>query len=185
MHSNYFDLGMILDYWGPRRLNHHTEATTMLYGAYECARVILEEGRQDVIDRHERAGRAMLAGAQGLGLSVFGSLEHKMNNVVAVYIPDVVEGDAVRADMLNDFSIEIGTSFGPLHGRVWRIGTMGTNARLDTVLTTLAALEQVLRRHGASVPVGGGVDAAEGIANLAITMLGAHRKSMLALRVRP
>ncbi|HEY9290062.1 MAG TPA: aminotransferase class V-fold PLP-dependent enzyme, partial [Microlunatus sp.] len=26
--SNYFDLGMILDYWGPRRLNHHTEATS-------------------------------------------------------------------------------------------------------------------------------------------------------------
>ena len=24
--SNYFDLAMILDYWGPRRLNHHTEA---------------------------------------------------------------------------------------------------------------------------------------------------------------
>jgi (S)-ureidoglycine-glyoxylate aminotransferase len=28
------------------------------------------------------------------------------------------------------------------------------------VLTTLAALEQVLRRFGARVPVGGGVDAA-------------------------
>jgi (S)-ureidoglycine-glyoxylate aminotransferase len=36
--SNYFDLGMVLDYWGPRRLNHHTEATSMLYAARECAR---------------------------------------------------------------------------------------------------------------------------------------------------
>jgi len=66
----------------------------------------------------------------------------------------------VRGAMLQDFGIEIGTSFGPLHGRVWRIGTMGANARLDTVLTTLAALEQVLRRAGARVPHGGGVDAA-------------------------
>ncbi|MDP5041530.1 MAG: aminotransferase class V-fold PLP-dependent enzyme, partial [Paraglaciecola sp.] len=33
--SNYFDLSMILDYWGPERLNHHTEATTMLYCARE------------------------------------------------------------------------------------------------------------------------------------------------------
>ena len=41
--SNYFDLGMILDYWGPRRLNHHTEATSMLYAARECARVLLLE----------------------------------------------------------------------------------------------------------------------------------------------
>jgi hypothetical protein len=31
--SNYFDLAMVMDYWGPKRLNHHTEATTMLYGA--------------------------------------------------------------------------------------------------------------------------------------------------------
>lgn len=33
--SNYFDLGRIMDYWG-ERLNHHTKATTMLYGAREC-----------------------------------------------------------------------------------------------------------------------------------------------------
>jgi (S)-ureidoglycine-glyoxylate aminotransferase len=160
VHSNYFDLGMILDYWGPRRLNHHTEATSMLYAARECARVILEEGRQAVIDRHERAGNAMLAGVRGLGLTVFGDVAHKMNNVVAVEIPEGVNGDAARSAMLLDFGIEIGTSFGPLHGRVWRIGTMGANARLDTVLVTLAALEQVLRREGARVPAGGGVDAA-------------------------
>ena len=158
--SNYFDLGMILDYWGPRRLNHHTEATSMLYAARECARVIVAEGRQAVIDRHARAGAAMLAGVQGLGLTVFGDVAHKMNNVVAVEIPAGVDGDGARGAMLRDFGIEIGTSFGPLHGRVWRIGTMGVNARFDTVLTTLAALEQVLRRAGVRVPAGGGVDAA-------------------------
>ncbi|MET0304297.1 MAG: alanine--glyoxylate aminotransferase family protein [Microbacteriaceae bacterium] len=158
--SNYFDLGMILDYWGPRRLNHHTEATSMLYGARECARVLLLEGREAVIDRHRVAGAAMLAGVQGLGLTVFGDIAHKMNNVVAVEIPDGVPGDVARAAMLEDYGIEIGTSFGPLHGRVWRIGTMGYNARRDAVLTTLGALEAVLRRFGASVPVSGGVDAA-------------------------
>ena len=158
--SNYFDLGMILDYWGPRRLNHHTEATSMLYAARECARVIVAEGRQAVIDRHARAGAAMLAGVRGLGLTVFGDVAHKMNNVVAVEIPAGVDGDGARGAMLRDFGIEIGTSFGPLHGRVWRIGTMGVNARFDTVLTTLAALEQVLRRAGVRVRAGGGVDAA-------------------------
>lgn len=158
--SNYFDLGMILDYWGPRRLNHHTEATSMLYAARECARVLLTEGRDAVIERHRLAGAAMLAGVEGLGLTVFGDVAHKMNNVVAVEIPDGVPGDAARAALLTDFGIEIGTSFGPLHGRVWRIGTMGYNARRDTVLTTLAALEAVLRRFGAAVPAGGGVEAA-------------------------
>lgn len=158
--SNYFDLGMIFDYWSPRRLNHHTEATTMLYGARECARLILEEGLDAFQARHALHGRAMLAGVQGLGLEVFGDLDHKMANIVGVMIPDGVDGEAVRGAMLADFGIEIGTSFGPLAGRVWRIGTMGYNARTDAVLTTLSALETVLRRAGAAVPSGGGVDAA-------------------------
>jgi len=158
--SNYFDLGMIFDYWGPKRLNHHTEATTMLYGARECARLLLAEGMDAAVERHRLHGEAMLAGVRGLGLAVFGDLAHRMNNVVAVEIPEGVDGDAVRADLLQNFAIEIGTSFGPLHGRVWRIGTMGYNARRDAVLTTLAALEVVLRRAGARVVGGGGVGAA-------------------------
>jgi (S)-ureidoglycine-glyoxylate aminotransferase len=158
--SNYLDLSMILDYWGPRRLNHHTEAASMLYAANECARILLEEGRDAVIARHETAGSAMLAGVRALGLGVFGDLGHKMHNVVAVEIPSDVVGDQVRASMLDDHGIEIGTSFGPLHGKVWRIGTMGYNARKDAVVTTLAALEHALRRAGHAVPQGGGVDAA-------------------------
>ncbi|MFJ3033241.1 pyridoxal-phosphate-dependent aminotransferase family protein [Curtobacterium pusillum] len=158
--SNYLDLAMILDYWGPRRLNHHTEAASMLYAANECARILLEEGRDAVIVRHETAGSAMLAGVRALGLGVFGDLGHKMHNVVAVEIPSDVVGDQVRASMLDDHGIEIGTSFGPLHGKVWRIGTMGYNARKDAVVTTLAALEHALRRAGHAVPQGGGVDAA-------------------------
>ena len=158
--SNYFDLGMILDYWGPKRLNHHTEATSMLYGARECARVLLQEGLDAAVARHRLHGRAMLAGVQGLGLTPFGDLDHKMTNVVAVEIPEGIAGDAVRSAMLEDYGIEIGTSFGPLHGRVWRIGTMGVNARRDAVLVTLAALEQALRRAGVAVPTSGGTEAA-------------------------
>jgi (S)-ureidoglycine-glyoxylate aminotransferase len=151
---------MIFDYWGPKRLNHHTEATTMLYGARECARLLVDEGIENAVERHRMHGGAMLEGLRGLGLSIFGDSRYKMNNVTAVYIPDSVSGDGVRGELLDDFGIEIGTSFGPLHGKVWRIGTMGYNARKDTVLTTLAALEQVLRRAGAHVTPGGGVGTA-------------------------
>jgi (S)-ureidoglycine---glyoxylate transaminase len=146
--SNYLDLAQVMDYWGPRRLNHHTEATTMLYGARECARLLVEEGLDVAVERHALHGLAMLEGVRGLGLGVFGDVAHKMHNVVAVEIPEGMDGDRARAALLTDFGIEIGTSFGPLHGKVWRIGTMGYNARKDAVLTTLAALEQVLRRTG-------------------------------------
>jgi hypothetical protein len=87
IYSNYFDLGMVMDYWGPERLNHHTEATSMLFAARECARIMLEEGMDALIARHELHGRAMLAGIQGMGLEVFGDIRHKMNNVLGVMIP--------------------------------------------------------------------------------------------------
>ena len=158
--SNYFDLSQILDYWGPKRLNHHTEATSMLYAARECARLLVDEGMDAAVERHRIHGGAMVAGLKGLGLAVFGDQSVRMNNVVGVHVPDGLDGDGARAAMLNDYGIEIGTSFGPLAGKVWRIGTMGYNARRDAVLTTLAALEQVLRRGGVSVTAGSGVGTA-------------------------
>jgi (S)-ureidoglycine-glyoxylate aminotransferase len=158
--SNYFDLAQILDYWGPKRLNHHTEATSMLYGARECARLLVAEGMDNAIARHALHGSAMAAGLTAMGLDLFGDQSVKMNNVVGVVIPDGISADGARAAMLEDFGIEIGTSFGPLAGKVWRIGTMGYNARKDAVLQTLASLENVLRRGGHRAAAGAAVDAA-------------------------
>lgn len=160
IYSNYFDLGMIMDYWGPERLNHHTEATSMLFAARECARVMLEEGLDHGIARHALHGSALLAGIQGMGLAVFGDLKHRMNNVLGVVIPTGIAGEQVRQLMLNDFGIEIGTSFGPLNGKIWRIGTMGYNARKDCVMQTLVALEAVLNRLGFATVQGAGLQEA-------------------------
>ncbi|MEO8374495.1 MAG: alanine--glyoxylate aminotransferase family protein, partial [Sphingomonas bacterium] len=126
--SNYFDLAMVMDYWSDKRLNHHTEATTMLYGARECARVALGEGLEGRFARHAAAGRAVVAGARAMGLTVFGDDAHRMTNVTGILIPDGVDGEAVRRRMREDFEIEIGAAFGPLQGRIWRIGAMGYNA---------------------------------------------------------
>ena len=158
--SNYMDLAMVMDYWGDAGLNHHTEATTMLYGARECARIFMQEGLASAYARHAAASRAVVAGVMGMNLKLYGDTAHKMPNVTGVYVPDGLNGDKLRAALLNDFNIEIGTSFGPLHGKVWRIGAMGYNARPDAVLHTLAALEVVLAAEGHTFTRGAGVDAA-------------------------
>jgi len=158
--SNYFDLAMIMDYWGDDRLNHHTEATSMLFGARECARILLEEGSDNVIRRHTLSSSALTAGLVAMGLKLYGDQRYRMTNVVGVYIPDAVNGEKVRTQMLFEFGIEIGTSFGPLAGVIWRIGTMGYNARKSAVLQTLACLEQVLVLNGFKVQVGQAVSAA-------------------------
>lgn len=158
--SNYFDLAMVMDYWSEKRLNHHTEATTMLYAAREAARVALGEGLEARYARHAAAGRAVVAGARALGLNVFGDDRFRMTNVTGIVIPDGIDGEAVRRRMREDFEIEIGTAFGPLAGRIWRIGAMGYNAMKHKVLITLGALEVVLRAEGFACPPGAGVDAA-------------------------
>jgi (S)-ureidoglycine---glyoxylate transaminase len=161
--SNYFDLAMIIDYWSDKALNHHTEATTMLYAARECARIFLQEGHAAVYARHALASRAIVAALQAMQLRVFGDVANKMPNVTGVWIPEGVNGDRVRTAMLDEFNIEIGTSFGPLHGRIWRIGAMGYNARRDAVLTTIAALETVLAGEGHRFSRGAGIDAARAV----------------------
>jgi (S)-ureidoglycine-glyoxylate aminotransferase len=158
--SNYFDLAMLMDYWGEARLNHHTEATSMLYAARECARILLREGLDEAFARHTLASRAMTAGLEAMGLALFGDQRHKMANVTGVHIPQGINGEAERTAMLEDFGIEIGTSFGPLRGRIWRMGTMGYNCRKQNVLITLGALEAVLRRAGYRCSAGAAVDAA-------------------------
>ena len=158
--SNYFDLAMVMDYWSDKALNHHTEATSMLYAAHECARIVLEEGLQNAFARHTRASRALVAGLTAMGLKLFGDQAHKMANVTGVYIPEGVDGEAVRRALLEQHSIEIGTSFGALRGRIWRIGTMGYNARAEAIQQTLDALEAVLLQQSYKVPRGAAVDAA-------------------------
>jgi (S)-ureidoglycine-glyoxylate aminotransferase len=83
-----------------------------------------------------------------------------MPNVTAVVIPDGLDGGRVRARMRSDFEIEIGGAFGPLADKIWRIGAMGVNAQKAPVLTTIAALEAVLRHEGFIARAGAGVDAA-------------------------
>ena len=158
--TNYFDLAMIMDYWSDKALNHHTEATTMLYAARECGRILLQEGLQKAIARHATASAAITEGLKAMGLKLFGDQSHKMANVTGVYIPQGVDGEKVRRALLKDFNIEIGTSFGPLHGRIWRIGTMGYNARPDAVLNTLGALDAVLSQEKYKMARGAAVDAA-------------------------
>jgi (S)-ureidoglycine-glyoxylate aminotransferase len=159
--SNYFDLAMLMDYWSSKRLNHHTEATTMLYAAHTCAQEVLREGLEAGFARHRIASQALRAGLTAMNLKLFGNERYRMDNVTGVFIPNALgDGEQVRTQLLDDFGLEIGTSFGPLRGKIWRIGTMGYVCHKVNILRCLSALEIVMRRNGFVAPPGAGVDAA-------------------------
>ncbi|MHA6481906.1 pyridoxal-phosphate-dependent aminotransferase family protein [Paenibacillus sp. strain BS8-2] len=158
--SNYLDLSQLQDYWSPARLNHHTEATSMLYALREGLRLVLEEGLEQRFARHRLQEKALVAGIEAMGLRLFGDPACKMPVVACIEIPEGIDGESVRSMLLSEFGIEIASSFGALKGRIWRIGTMGYSASKRNVLLTLGALEAVLLRHGAKVDTGAALQAA-------------------------
>ncbi len=158
--SNYFDLGQLQRYWSPERLNHHTLPTSMTYALREALRLIVNEGLEARFRRHRRVGDALKAGLEAMGLELFGKPAHRLPMITAVKIPTGVEDEPARLQLLEEFGIEIATSFGPLRGQIWRIGTMGYNAELKTVLAVLNGLEHVLRSRGIQVPRSAGVETA-------------------------
>lgn len=158
--SNYLDLAQLEDYWSPRRLNHHTEATSMQYAVHEALRCIVNETLEARFARHKLNDEALVAGLKAMGLSIFGDLEHKMPVVTAINIPEGADGKAIRGMLLNEFGIEIATSFGPLDGKILRIGNMGYSSQKRNILLLLGALEAVMLRNGVKVSTGEAVAAA-------------------------
>lgn len=158
--SNYLDLSQLQDYWSPARLNHHTEATSMLYALREGLRLVLEEGLEARFARHRLHEMALVAGLEAMGLRLYGDPSCKMPVVTCVEIPPGIDGESVRAMLLEQFGIEIASSFGPLKGKIWRIGTMGYSCSKRNVLLTLGALEASLIRHGYPLAAGLAVQAA-------------------------
>jgi (S)-ureidoglycine-glyoxylate aminotransferase len=160
--SNYFDLTQLTSYWSAARFNHHTAPTAMVYGLREALRAVQIEGLAPRFARHRLHGEALRAGIAALGLQLFGEVSpgHRLPMVTPVVVPDGIDDWRVRHLLLHDFGIEIGAAFGPLQGRVWRIGTLGYSASRQNVLLCLVALETVLRREGWRTAAGAGVDAA-------------------------
>ena len=160
--SNYLDLGQLSDYWGPARFNHHTAPTSMVYGLREALRAVRDEGLEPRFARHRLHGDALRAGLDAMGLTLFGKEppERRLPFLTPVVVPDGVDELSVRRRLVADFGVEIGAAFGPLQGKIWRIGTMGYSAQRQFVLLGLAALDDVLRREGHRAIAGAGVDAA-------------------------
>jgi len=109
---------------------------------------VLEEGLGPRIARHHAAGEAMAAGlgALGLELELYGQPPGptKMPMLAPVRVPDGIDDAAFRARLLDAHGIEIMGAFGPLAGRIWRIGTMAGNAQPACVARTLNALADAL-----------------------------------------
>ncbi|HYW71042.1 MAG TPA: alanine--glyoxylate aminotransferase family protein [Pyrinomonadaceae bacterium] len=145
--SWYLDITMVEKYWGDDRTYHHTAPISMNYALREALRLIHEEGLEARWARHEANHRALVAGVEAMGLRMAVAPENRLWSLNAVSIPDGVDDARVRNHLLAE-DIEIGGGLGPLKGKIWRIGLMGSGSTRENVVLVLDALHRALTAEG-------------------------------------
>jgi alanine-glyoxylate transaminase/serine-glyoxylate transaminase/serine-pyruvate transaminase len=73
---------------------------------------------------------------------------HRLWTLNTPRVPDGIDDAKVRQYLLEQRSIEISGGFGPLAGRVFRIGLMGYGSTSENVILVLEALEAALKAQG-------------------------------------
>ncbi len=159
--SWYFDLTTTMTMWGKERTYHHTPPISLIYGMREALRIVLEEGLENRWERHRQNQQALMAGIEAMGMSFLcENPGDRLPTVTAVRVPEGVDGEKTRKQLLEEFNIEIAGGFGPLKGKIWRVGLMGYVSQKNNVLLFLASLEKILLEQDYRLSAGAGVAAA-------------------------
>jgi alanine-glyoxylate transaminase/serine-glyoxylate transaminase/serine-pyruvate transaminase len=148
--SWYLDLKLIHDYSTVSHRYHHTAPISMFYALREALLVIAEEGIENRWERHGRSNKAFVMGIEAIGLRMHVPAEHRIATLNTVCVPAGVDEAKVRKLLLDGPGIEIAGGFGPLAGKVFRIGVMGPLATEENVQFFLKEFKKALSAAGYS-----------------------------------
>jgi alanine-glyoxylate transaminase/serine-glyoxylate transaminase/serine-pyruvate transaminase len=141
--SFYLDFGLLTDFWVNRKY-HHTISTPLVYALAAALEEVEAEGLEPRWRRHESVHHQFVRSAADLGLSLLPRPEVRVWSLNTVRVPEGVDEAAVRRHLLQHDSIEIGAGLGPLAGKIWRIGLMGSGATAENVQRLSGALREAL-----------------------------------------
>jgi len=144
----YLDLKLIRDYTTVSHRYHHTAPISMFYALREALAVIAEEGIENRWERHLRCHKMFVKGIEGMGLRLHVPEGHRIWTLNTVCVPQGVDDGKVRARLLTEQGIEVPGGFGPLAGKVFRVGIMGPLATEENVKFLLREFEKALRAEG-------------------------------------
>lgn len=141
--SFYLDVSLLEAYWVQRKY-HHTISAPLIYALREALVAIDEEGLDERLERHRRTHQTLVAALPHLGLSLLPPEGERLWTLNAVRVPDGVDEALVRRRLLAEHGIEIGAGLGPLAGRIWRIGLMGSGSTVENVERLLGGLHAIM-----------------------------------------
>jgi len=140
----YFDLLLLGQYWSDRPAYHHTAPISTAYGLREALRLTLEEGLAARFARHRTTARQLWDGLEQLDMPLLVPESLRLPTLSTPVLPANFDEADVRRRLLLEDGIEIAGGFGPLAGKIWRIGLMGESSRPEHVVRLLTALDRVL-----------------------------------------
>ena len=147
--SWYFDIALIADYLIQSHRYHHTASATMFYALREGLALIEEEGLENRWQRHHEAHLEFVKRVEALGLEMHvPSPANRIWNLNTPKVPQGVDDAKVRTTLLKENGIEIAGGFGPLAGKVFRVGLMGPLATSESVTHFMHCFESALRGAG-------------------------------------
>jgi len=141
----YFDLQLLGQYWSDRPVYHHTAPISTAYGLRAALRLTVEEGLPARFRRHAANARLLWDGLERLDLPLLVPKPIRLPTLSTPRLPGTFDEAEIRRRLLLEQSIEIAGGFGPLAGKVWRIGLMGESSRSENVQRLLTALEDSMR----------------------------------------
>jgi alanine-glyoxylate transaminase/serine-glyoxylate transaminase/serine-pyruvate transaminase len=145
VHSWYLDLLLLDSYYSGGKY-HHTASATLFYALRESLAMVEEEGLENRWDRHRRNHQAFVKGIEALGLRMHvAAPENRLWTLNTPRVPEGVDDAKVRKYLLDRRGIEFSGGFGPLAGKVFRIGVMGYGSQEENVGLVLDALEEAIR----------------------------------------
>lgn len=108
---------------------------------------IIEEGIENIIDRHNKIAKAARSALSEYGLDLF-IKEGFSNTVTSIEIPKEIGALNLTNYILNKYNIVIGTSLGEYKNSLLRLGHMGENAKLEKIIYILNIIDLSLRELG-------------------------------------
>ncbi len=144
--SWYLDVSMLRKYYtggGGGRVYHHTAPINMTYALHEALNIVLEEGLEARIARHEKMHLRLRAGLEAMGISYIP--KRSLHSLNCISIPAGADDAGTRKRLLEEYGIEIGSGLGVMAGKAWRIGLMGHGSTVRNVDLVLTALREVLK----------------------------------------
>jgi alanine-glyoxylate transaminase / serine-glyoxylate transaminase / serine-pyruvate transaminase len=148
--SWYLDIKLIHDYSTVSHRYHHTAPISMFYALREALMAIAEEGIESRWERHRRCHEFFVKEIEAMGLRMHVPVEHRIPTLNTVCVPNGVDDAKVRRRLLEGPGIEIASGFGPLAGKIFRIGLMGPLATEEKVRFFLKEFKNALSAEGYS-----------------------------------